>query len=626
MTRKATQQETSPLKDAVEGSCYFDMLCMMIHTGRINPPWISVTDILGNWVDPNALVAEEPALLAEWSIWEGEEMLMLRLFGVPAVHLFQTNHPRDSTMTPKVWENVAWEYKGQQPDGKHAIVLTLGRGVRVVQDGRAGPLQFDIFHAQSRSDFRWPIPGVADLVPVPETDPGALTLYDIPVPLDPTAPGFFPVQRQDDLSATAAQTLDHEMLRAPRMHVAYIPYDLANIDAETAEGVPDNRRLTNFLPDTPPTLLVRQIGNGATRFEWYRKGLSDETSSGETGKTPTWAMTLKPKNPHVGHFGYCWSLDYGYLTHRPLDEDLLSELVTDALLDGLLSMTTGIFQPLLSGTPLAADNVRAELNEVIRPFGVAFFRLWYCGDVEIDIDRSSDSDTSFFPEIVRVAQIMDLPEQGTRLPARSVFYGDYVQDSTALDGVRNTGPGAGFYAYHALLDPEADPIPEWRSADMPAQFKRDGKIDAQRLSHVGVAESHVNSITGNWVSRMLSWSDTEYFIVSDANWQSWKSGLLTSGFREDQRIPGELRIDPTLEWIVFTLVSEVAWGFIPYVGDATDMAEFLYAYETGQDKWGEPVPSWQLFLMGAAAAIPFASSGMVKSGKSIVSAFVEKFP
>ncbi|WP_321366330.1 hypothetical protein [uncultured Celeribacter sp.] len=161
---------------------------------------------------------------------------------------------------------------------------------------------------------------------------------------------------------------------------------------------------------------------------------------------------------------------------------------------------------------------------------------------------------------------------------------------------------------------------------MPAQFKRDGKIDAQRLSHVGVAESHVNSITGNWVPQMLSWSDTEYFIVSDANWQSWKSGLLTSGFREDQRIPGELRIDPTLEWIVFTLVSEVAWGFIPYVGDATDMAEFLYAYETGQDKWGEPVPSWQLFLMGAAAAIPFASSGMVKSGKSIVSAFVEKFP
>ncbi|WP_321366332.1 hypothetical protein [uncultured Celeribacter sp.] len=357
-----------------------------------------MTDILGNWVDPNALVAEEPALLAEWSTWEGEEMLMLRLFGVPAVHLFQTNHPCDSTMTPKVWENVTWEYKGQQPDGKHAIVLTLGRGVRVVQDGRAGPLQFDIFHAQSRSDFHWPIPRVADLVPVPETDPGALTLYDIPVPLDPTAPGFFPVQRQDDLSATAAQTLDHEMLRAPRMHVAYIPYDLANIDAETAEGVPDNRRLTNFLPDTPPTLLVRQIGNGATRFEWYREGLSDETSSGETGKTPTWAMTLKPKNPHAGHFGYCWSLDYGYLTHRPLDEDLLSELVTDALLDGLLSMTTGIFQPLLSGTPLAADNVRAELSEVIRPFGVAFFRLWYCGDVEIGIDRSSDSDTSFSPK------------------------------------------------------------------------------------------------------------------------------------------------------------------------------------------------------------------------------------
>ncbi len=43
LTRKATQQETSPLKDAVEGSCYFDMLCMMI-PHRADQPALDLCD------------------------------------------------------------------------------------------------------------------------------------------------------------------------------------------------------------------------------------------------------------------------------------------------------------------------------------------------------------------------------------------------------------------------------------------------------------------------------------------------------------------------------------------------------------------------------------------------------
>lgn len=640
MSRKSLAAESKPLKDAVSATGYFDFICMLVHTGRINPPQLPVSDIVGNWEDPTAEDEDAGALVPDFGEWKGEQMVTLNMFGKPAVHLFQTRNKRVLDLTPPILDNAAWEYRGQGADGRHVIGLTLGRGVRVVQDGQAGPLKLDIFPAQSAGDFRRPVSRPANLEAVEERDPLALSLYDIPSPIDITSPLFHAPLVVDDLSATAAQRLEHDLLHAQQSYVAHIPRDLLHSDrepdAETDAPVPIGQQLSNFFPDKPPTFLVRQCEDGSVRFEWYREGVStDPTTPGSDGKkngTLTWAMTLTPNNLTSGDFGFCWALDYGYLTHEPLiDEDLASEVFYASFKDSILNTLGTLLIPGYNLLPSSVipkpNNVHDRLSQTIQPYGVAFLRIWYSGNVHIDIQRTSDSDASFFAEMVKVANVMDLPQQGTRLPARSVRYGDYVPKVTDPSIIEHTGIWSEFYAYHALLDPNAAPIPEWKPEDMPAHFvDESGHIDYRYLTHVCPAESHVNGVLGNIVPTMMAWSDVTHFIVRDRDWDAWVSGNLSSKFSQYTRISGEIKIDPTIEWIVFTIGAEMALGFIPYVGDAADVAEFLYAYETGQDKWGEPVPTWQLYLMGAAAAIPFASSGMVKGGIAIGSDLIGDIP
>ena len=62
-------------------------------------------------------------------------------------------------------------------------------------------------------------------------------------------------------------------------------------------------------------------------------------------------------------------------------------------------------------------------------------------------------------------------------------------------------------------------------------------------------------------------------------------------------------------------------GFVPIVGDAIDVAEFGWALYDGTDRWGRPVTYFDLAIMGACAAVPFASSGLVRGAARQISEF-----
>ncbi|GIH22706.1 hypothetical protein Aph01nite_10160 [Acrocarpospora phusangensis] len=66
-----------------------------------------------------------------------------------------------------------------------------------------------------------------------------------------------------------------------------------------------------------------------------------------------------------------------------------------------------------------------------------------------------------------------------------------------------------------------------------------------------------------------------------------------------------------MDSLFFDLV-DVATGFIPFVGDAADIAELIHAWQTGRDRWGRPITDFELTLMMACAAVPFVSSPFVR--------------
>jgi hypothetical protein len=63
---------------------------------------------------------------------------------------------------------------------------------------------------------------------------------------------------------------------------------------------------------------------------------------------------------------------------------------------------------------------------------------------------------------------------------------------------------------------------------------------------------------------------------------------------------------------VMKMAIDVGIGFIPYVGDAVDALELMYAIKTGKDKWGEPVSNFEIQLMMAGTMAPLASSGALR--------------
>lgn len=618
-----------PFKGMAAGCAYFDLICAMIHTQRIMPPALGTLGLTGNFDEGLTEIDEEegPILAAFGHMNEGdpgsEEYCALYVYGVFALQLIQARHPRDAAYTPDLRERVAWEYKGVQPDGAHLVALTLGRGVRIVEPAHGLSLRIDVFRAQSDSDFRRPLsrPAHLDPVAVPVWDTDAFYVdpeqgedYSLPQPM-----------MTDDLSATAAQALDHQILRSVMVFQAHVPATLSNIPF-TVPNVPPV--LANFSPDSPPVLAVRRLDRGGIRFEWYRDGLLRPAPA-----VPelTYALTLRPNVPEDfdasdrntmetdASFGVSWFLDYGCLMHKPLTEDALASFVAAQVKDRVAEMiwarTLGLSGWLGAGTWLEGDNALDELGDWVKPHGIGFLRVWYSGDdVRVEVERYSDSDEDFRVEIVKVDHVLDLPEQGERLPARSIYMGDYVTVGDPGTDSSHTGLFSYIPCYDFMMDPEASDIPLWRDTTMPPQLQLPGGgYHADALSHVNVLESHAENFIAGWMGGVVSYSDSRYFVINDDDWDSWEDWFGDNDWpNPDHRIPGTMRTTATTDWMIFTILCDVAVGVVPYLGTSVDVAEFLYALETGEDKWGQPVATWQLALMGIAASVPFVSGSALK--------------
>lgn len=92
--------------------------------------------------------------------------------------------------------------------------------------------------------------------------------------------------------------------------------------------------------------------------------------------------------------------------------------------------------------------------------------------------------------------------------------------------------------------------------------------------------------------------------ITDAMWgeEIWAQYETTTRAQPGTTVHGE--------WM--QMVADFAVGLIPWVGDAVDIAEFGYAMLSGKDRWGRPLTNYDLMLLGACAALPFVSTGMVK--------------
>lgn len=67
------------------------------------------------------------------------------------------------------------------------------------------------------------------------------------------------------------------------------------------------------------------------------------------------------------------------------------------------------------------------------------------------------------------------------------------------------------------------------------------------------------------------------------------------------------------DWHLDRIAVDVAIGFIPFVGDAADIAEMTTVMVTGRDKWGQPVSGGEFLLMAGCAALPFVGTGVAKA-------------
>lgn len=88
----------------------------------------------------------------------------------------------------------------------------------------------------------------------------------------------------------------------------------------------------------------------------------------------------------------------------------------------------------------------------------------------------------------------------------------------------------------------------------------------------------------------------------------------------------QIKIDrgQPLSETIATSGFDMSLGFIPIVGDITDIAEFIYGIKSGKDKWGQPLSTGTLFIMGIAALLPFVTVGLVKGGTALVRRFGTK--
>jgi hypothetical protein len=66
---------------------------------------------------------------------------------------------------------------------------------------------------------------------------------------------------------------------------------------------------------------------------------------------------------------------------------------------------------------------------------------------------------------------------------------------------------------------------------------------------------------------------------------------------------------------------DIAVGFVPVLGDIVDIAELVYGVVTGSDRWGRPLSTTDLMVMGVGALLPFVGAPLLRRGKQLVQSF-----
>jgi hypothetical protein len=77
----------------------------------------------------------------------------------------------------------------------------------------------------------------------------------------------------------------------------------------------------------------------------------------------------------------------------------------------------------------------------------------------------------------------------------------------------------------------------------------------------------------------------------------------------------------TLEETLAMAGIDIGVGFIPVLGDLVDIAELIYGVATGRDRWGRPLSTADLMIMGIGALLPFVGAPLLRRGKQLVQTF-----
>jgi hypothetical protein len=594
----------SPLDDAFGKTPYLDFIGMLVNRGRISPPLLDG----GYWSLPEP--PAEPLHVKVLSM-AGSRVTALEvlLFGQPALIIRQAEVVRDPSLTPDIMDNLAWEYLGEQSDGSHAIALTAGRGVSVTRvPDLVWTLHIDLFHVQRAADIGRGLSRPAErnpvFVPFDDLYPPTGSDEDLDdEETDSDGVDGSPVNRNgymrsEDITATAPPRTRHDELRMPRFSEPAIPLPSAADE------------LSNFEWEHPPTLITTWLETGGVRLDWFRiRPGRPQSDQAPPPQPPDYSITITPKNRFDGTFGLSHSIDYGVLGHRPVNEDLAIELAAQ----GVLTSLSTVFLPAFA---FMIQRYYGVQTEALQPFGIGYLRIWYAGEIDVEIHRVMNSDEDLRVEIVRVADVMDLPEQGTRLPCRHARFEDvgmvpgnaFIMALGALVGVWLNGSPT----YDTMLEPDLTPIPLWDDPGaMPAHLWGMDGPDIDRIEHVIPAEPYLANMAGPSLPQYQGWADVRRFIVAEDNTELW----LLGGVSDANLITGVLDVTPTWHWTVVTIGFDVGTGMIPVYGDYLDAAEFYYVVVTGKDKWGQPVPFWAKCLMAITTLVPFVSNGWVKGAR-----------
>ncbi len=180
--------------------------------------------------------------------------------------------------------------------------------------------------------------------------------------------------------------------------------------------------------------------------------------------------------------------------------------------------------------------------------------------------------------------------------ARSFFY-ETKAPNGETDHI-NSIPPEGYYLEHDMEKHFYDKKERVLTGDNPSEVFEGSAIESLNIynaEQINAIEDISYSLTDTDISEPLELAKLRGTAVFTTN-------INYNGIQE-----------VTLDVILFRLYIDLAIGFIPFVGDAVDIADFAISIVTGKDKWGEPVTEVDLAIMGVAALLPFASSGFVKN-------------